>query len=725
MEGKELHGYRYAVHGTALIDTVPAAFADEWLSSAPQADTLILCSTNPYPKTVQRFLQMRPNGKIYAPHYTAYVLEGILGGNVKFELVRDRKTVGDMALSVVSRKGKGSYLTIQCGQDTVWSGVEPIRFREPEQYVSPTVVICYVSGCDYTETVAEKIAEGIRDTEGLDTRLMDLASTDPVSVVPMLVNAHALLIGTPTVDEDAAPQIWELLTVLRAENISGKFASAFGAYTRGTSAVSHVIERMKQLDMNVLDGGYTVQYKLDEIALKSTYEYGYHFGCTLQNKPNTHRSRLVKCIVCGEIFDASLGICPVCGVGMDKCVPVEDEIINYKIDTDRTYLIAGGGIAALSAAEAIRNRDKTGKIIMISAEEVLPINRPMLSKNMVIAAQVENSLAVKPTEWFEENRIDLRLGTSVTNIDQTAQTASLSDGSTLLYDKFICATGAECFILPLPGKDLDGVITVRHLDDVRRIWAKLPKAKKAVVIGGGVLGLEAASELKKARLKVTVLEAAPKLMSRQLDDETSDTLVKVAEKYGIPVYTDVKISEIIGDGSVSGVRLADGTLFPADLVIMSCGNRANIDVAKQAGITCDRAIVVTERMETNLPDIYAAGDCAQLHGVNFQLWAEATEQGRVAGGNAVGDKVKYVPIPLGASFEGMNTKLFAIGDVGKTEHNYQVVEYRDEIEKSYRKYWFVGNRLVGGILYGNTDNIQMLTEALIAQKSYYALRGKL
>lgn len=725
MEGKELHGYRYAVHGTALIDTVPAAFADEWLSSAPQADTLILCSTNPYPKTVQRFLQMRPNGTIYAPHYTAYVLGGILGGNVKFELVRDRKTVGDMALSVVSRKGKGSYLSIQCGQDTVWSGAEPTRFREPEQYVSPTVVICYVSGCDYTETVAEKIAEGIRDTEGLDTRLIDLASTDPISVVPMLVNAHALLIGTPTVDEEAAPQIWELLTILRAENISGKFASAFGAYTRGASAVSHVIERMKQLDMNVLDGGYIVQYKPDETALSSTYEYGYHFGCTLQNKPNTHRSRLVKCIVCGEIFDASLGICPVCGVGMDKCVPVEDEIINYKIDTDRTYLIAGGGIAALSAAEAIRNRDKTGKIIMISAEDVLPINRPMLSKNMVVAARVESSLTIKMSEWFEEKQIDIRLGTVVTAIDPDSKTATLDDGTNLPFDKFICATGAECFVLPLPGKDLDGVITVRHLDDVRRIWAKLPKAKKAVVIGGGVLGLEAASELKKARLKVTVLEAAPKLMSRQLDDETSDTLVKVAEEYGIPVYTDVKISEIIGDGSVSGVRLADGTLFPTDLVVMSCGNRANIDVAKNAGILCDRAIKVTNRMETNLPDIFAAGDCAELDGVNFQLWAEATEQGRIAGANAVGDNVKYVPIPLGASFEGMNTKLFAIGDVGKTEHNYQVVEYRDEIEKSYRKYWFVGNRLVGGILYGNTDNIQMLTEALIAQKSYHALRGTL
>ena len=349
----------------------------------------------------------------------------------------------------------------------------------------------------------------------------------------------------------------------------------------------------------------------------------------------------------------------------------------------------------------------------------------MLSKNMVVAARAENSLTIKPSEWFAENNIDLRLGTAVTVIDPQKKTAALSNGTEVPYDKLIYAMGAECFVLPLPGNNLDGVITVRHLDDVYQIWEKLPKAKNAVVIGGGVLGLEVASELKKARLKVTVLEAAPKLMSRQLDDETGEVLTKAAKDYGIPIHTNVKISELVGNNTVSGVKLDDGTLFPADLVIVSCGNRANIDIAKQAGISCDRAIVVSERMETNLHDIYAAGDCVQLDGVNFQLWAEAAEQGRVAGANAVGDRIKYIPIPLGASFEGMNMKLFAIGDVGKNDINYQTVEYRDEIENSYRKYWFANNRLVGGILYGNTDRVPNLTDALIAQKSYFSLRGEL
>lgn len=722
MERKELHGYAYAVHGSALIDTVPAAFSEEWLASAPRADTLILCSANPYPKTVQYFLEQRPNGKVYATHYTAYVLEGVLGGEAAFELVRDRKTVDGVILTVTSRKGKGSFLTAQCEDSTVWSGAEELQDLEPEKYDVPTVVLCYVSGCDYTEMMAETIAQGICDAGGLDTKLIDLAAEDPALAAEKLVKADGLLIGTPAAEGEAFRRLWALLAAMRREDFSGKFSSAFGAYTWDGSVLPGVIERMKRLDMNVIDGGYSVQYRPDKAARESTYEYGYSFGCALQNKPNTHRSRLVKCLVCGEIFDPSLGICPVCGVGMDKCVPVEDEVINYKADTDRVYLIAGGGAAAISAAQAIRNRDKTGTIRMISAEEGLPINRPMLSKNMVIAARVKDSILVKPAEWYEEQSIDLRTGLSVTSIDPETKTAVLSDATRVRYDKFIYAMGAECFVPPIPGTDLNGVMTVRHLSDVFRIWERLPKAKTAVVIGGGVLGLEVASELKKMRLAVTVLEMAPKLMSRQLDDTTADTLIDDAASYGISIHTGVNISAITGDDAVTGVVLDDGTHFKADLVVMSCGNRANTDVAQQAGVSCGRAILVSDRMETNVPDLYAAGDCVEHDGVNYQLWAEAAEQGRVAGANAVGDRVKYVPVPLGASFEGMNTALFAIGDVGKGNKAYQHVEFRDEVENSCRKYWFHNKRLCGGVLYGNVDNIQILTNAFLAGSSYFEVK---
>lgn len=443
----------------------------------------------------------------------------------------------------------------------------------------------------------------------------------------------------------------------------------------------------------------------------------------LQNKPNTHRSTLVKCLVCGDVFDAALGVCPVCGVGMEKCVPVEDEIIGFSGDSERAYVIVGGGTAALSAADAIRKRDKTGTITMISAESCLPINRPMLSKNMANAAKTPESLVIKEQSWFEENGIGIRLNTRVVAVDPEQRTVSLDNGAALSYDKLIWAAGAECFVPDIPGRELDGVLTVRHLDDVFDLWNRLPKAKHAVVIGGGVLGLEVAAELKKMRLGVTVLEMAPRIMSRQLDHETGERLLTAAESYGVKILTGVNITDILGERKVSGVRIEDGTVFPAELVVVSCGNRATIDAMRAAGAECGRGVTVNEKMETTLSDIYACGDCAELGGVNFQLWAEATEQGRMAGANAAGDCLTYDAAPCGASFEGMNTRLFTIGDV--SEENRESVEYRDEIENSYRKYWFSNGTLVGGILFGNTEKTQMLTDALTRQKKYPALRGEL
>lgn len=720
---KELCGSRFAVLGGALFDTVPAEYADKWLASAPEADTLILCGTNPYPKCVKRFLDAHPEGTVYAAPYTAYTLAGILGDNFHCKQVRNGDTVSvdgiTIKFSAVSQPGKSAYLIADCGAAGLVSGEEEKLFSVPVVYETPTVAIVYVSGCDYTETIAEKLAEGIHDSEGLDTKLVDLASAAIPDVIRTLIGADGILVGTPSIGGEAHKLVWELLTAMPAELFAGKFASAFGSYTWNGEAVPHVIERMRQLRMNLPDGGFTVQYKPDETALKSTYEYGYYFGCKLQNKPNTHQSRLVKCLVCGEIFDASLGVCPVCGVGMDKCVPVEDEVVGYKEDTNRHYVIVGGGIAALSAAEAIRRRDKTGTITMLSAEDCLPINRPMLTKNMTIAARVKDSLTVKQPEWFQENEIKIRLSTPIAAIDPAKKSVVLRDGATLYYDKLIYALGAECFVPNIPGREQHGVFTIRHLSDVLDIWSDLPRAKTAVVIGGGVLGLEAAAELKKARLSVTVLEMAPKLMSRQLDDETSAYLIKTSANYGIQILTGVNIAGIEGNGTVSGVRLDDGTVFPADLVVISCGIRPNTEHAVSAGIACGRAIMVTAYMETNLPDIYACGDCAEFEGTNFQLWAEAAEQGRIAGANAVGDRVKYVPVPYGASFEGMNTSLYSIGDVGKGDKPYKLVEFHNEIENSFCKYWFSGNRLCGGILCGNTDGIQALTDALIAKIDYF------
>ncbi len=724
MERKQLGGVSYAVHENLLLDTVPFALAESWLESAPKADTLVLCGPNPYPKTVKLFLEKR-GGRVYAPHYTAYTLEGILGKGLPLTLIREKKVLSGLSFQVVTRPGGGSFLEASMAGESVYSGLAENTPIVPRSFDTPTVVIPYVSGCDYTETVAEEIARGIREVGGLDALLLDLAAMDPRNAIPALLGSAGILIGTPTLDGDAAEKVWELLTHLPRSASRGKFASAFGAYTWNGDAVPHVLERLRQLGMDVIDGGYTVQFRPDAAALKASYEYGWHYACKLLGIPNTHESGLVKCLVCGEIFDAALGVCPVCGVGLDKCVPVEEEAVGIKRDTDRNYLIIGGGTAALNAAEAIRRRDATGTIRMISREPEAPINRPMLSKDMVLAARVEGSLSIKDPQWYEEKGIELTLNTALVSFDPAAKTALFSDGSTLPYDRLILATGAECFLPPIPGIRREGVVSIRHLGDVKKIWEKRGKLKKAVVIGGGVLGLEAASELKKMRLDVTVLELAPRIMARQLDDATGDALMAAALAFGVPIHTGVSITEITGDEDVTGVTLADGRRFDADLVVISCGNRANTEAAEAAGVLVPRAIQVSSRMETNLPDVYACGDCAQVDGVNLQLWAEASEQGRVAGANAAGDPVRYLPRILGTSFEGMNTRLFAIGDLGKGQGDYKLVEYRDGVDGSFRRFWFQSGKITGGVLFGDTEKVPELTGAVERKKRYIELKGQL
>lgn len=409
---------------------------------------------------------------------------------------------------------------------------------------------------------------------------------------------------------------------------------------------------------------------------------------------DNEQKELVKCLVCGEIFDASLGICPVCGVGLDQCIPAEEEVVTYFKDTDRRYLIIGGGIASVSAAEAIRRRDKTGTIEIISAEETLPINRPMLTKDMQTAILRPEEILVHGADWYEERNIRFRLNQRVTDIDTANKKITLQSGEKCSYDKLIYALGGECFVPPIKGVEKDGVFTIRRLADVHALAEKLKSSKTAVVIGGGVLGLEAAGELHRLGLKVTVLEGAEQICLRQIDSDTAERFVAVMERMGVPCITGATAEEICG-----GVRLSDGRAFPADTVIVSCGIKSNIELAQKAGLKLERNIVVNERMETSAEDVYACGDCAEFEGVNFQLWAEATEQGRVAGGNAVGDSLCFHNTPLGFSLAAFGAEVYAIGDVGKGERKLRVVELTDGVKNRGERWFFHGGSLEGAVLF--------------------------
>lgn len=584
--------------------------------------------------------------------------------------------------------------------------------KSEEKSSAPTVAIVYTPE-GYIEELSELIETGILDSGELNVKRYNVKRINRDDIIRELKSADALLLGTPDVKGDAAKALWDIVTSLSAEDCESKLAAVFHTATAKGNAAENLRGRLKTLGFDINSTDYFIQGKPDKQGLKNAYEYGYGMGCSVLKIPNPRKPKLVKCLVCGEIFDASLGVCPVCGVGLDQCVPVDEEEVVYKVSTNNRYVILGGGIAALSAAESIRQRDDTGTIIMLSAEPYYPINRPMLTKDLRVIKEEPETLFVKNMDWFTSNNIEIHVGNAATEIDTASKTVKAQNGKVYPYDKLIYATGAECFVPPFKGSDKDGVLTIRHLSDSFKLQQLIDEGKNAVVIGGGVLGLEAASELMRAGMKVTVLEATPQIIGRQVDAQSAAILKGKMEAIGVAVYEGVNIVEIEGEGKVTGVRIESGEVFPADFVVISCGNRGNVGVAQNAGVEVARAVVVNQFMETSVPDIYACGDCCQFDNVNFQLWQEATNQGKVAGANAAGDRVSYANQLLGLSLEGFGTSLFALGDPGKKENmNYRTVETTDGVTGSHEKYWFHGGSLQGAVVIGTPEKVADITAAV-------------
>ena len=582
------------------------------------------------------------------------------------------------------------------------------QYREWSTVVNPnpkkTVIIPYVSAYGYT-------------SGDIDVRSYDMVEADAAKVNEELLFADGILLGTPTIVGEALKPIWDLTLGMFPATHGGKHAGAFGSYGWSGEGVPNITARLKQLKMKTVEG-FRVRFKPSEADLVSAFEFGYQFGCIVQDKepvkPKKPGARsLVKCLVCGEIFDSSLEICPVCGVGKENFVPVDAQETGYINNTQEYYVILGNGAAGFNAAKAIRERDKTGSIVMISNEPYPSYNRPMLTKSIVAGLSAEQ-IAIEGPAWYEENRVYQMLGKQVTAVDQEQKEVLLDSGGEDSLHPPHLRTGQRV-LHPAHGRArvCRKVIAIRRLSDVEKVETLMEKAENAVVIGGGVLGLEAAWELKKAGLKVTVLEVAPVLMGRQLDAGSAEILKEIAAKHDVAIRTGVTVAAIEGEGHVSGVRIDGGETIPADIVIVSAGVRAKTDLAQEMGLEIGRAVKVDSHMATNLPDIYACGDCAEYEGMNYAIWPEASEQGRIAGANAAGEPLEYEPVEAALTFHGMNTALFAAGDNGKNPNLlYKTVEFRDMGKEQYRKYFFLNNRLSGVILIGDLGRMPELGEAL-------------
>lgn len=574
----------------------------------------------------------------------------------------------------------------------------------------PLVALVH-SGSDSIRTLAKEIENSLaslENGEAVEALNLDLSVMSTEDVLKCLAAADAFLFGTDDCDGNAAKCLWDVVTSLRRREVRGKRAAVFYTKFTGEQVPDTLRFYLSSLGMKLDMPDWFVEGKPAQKDLKNAADYGFGIGCCVLGIPNPRQPKLVKCLVCGEIFDASLGACPVCGVGLDQCQSVDEDEITYQNDTDRNYLIIGGCTAAVSAAEAIRQRDDTGHITLLSSETYLPINRPMLIKEIDVVVTEPETIQTHPAAWYEERKLDFRLGCTATAIHPESKTVETADGQVFSYDKLILATGAECFVPPIKGSDKPGVIAVRHFEDSQELFSRMATAKNAVVIGGGILGLEAAREMMRSGIAVTVLEATPQIMWRQIDAVSSSLLRQAMKKMHIECYEGVNVVEIEGKEKPTGVRLADGRVFPADVVVMSCGVKANTALAVAAGVKADRAIPVDMFMRTNVEDIYACGDCCYYDGVNYQLMAEASAQGRVAGAAAAGDpNVYFANRLIGMHVEGIGATMFAIGDAGKNEKlKYKTVETQDEVRNRHEKYWFSGGALKGAVIINADEKMQ-------------------
>src|SRR5581483_5982534 len=300
-------------------------------------------------------------------------------------------------------------------------------------------------------------------------------------------------------------------------------------------------------------------------------------------------------------------------------------------------------------------------ITVIGAEPHPNYNRIMLSSVLAGEKTVED-IVINPYDWYIENRVGLLTGETVTAIDPRAKTVTLGGGDTLGYDKLLLATGSKPLAPPIPGLGLPGVHAFRDIADVDAMVAASVKYRRAVVIGGGLLGLEAAWGLNRRGMAVAVVHLMPTLMERQLDKAAGELLQRDLDARGIAFFTDGQTEEILGTDRAEGVQLADGREIPADLVVLAIGIRPNIDLARTAKLEINRGILVGDDMRTSAPDVYAVGECIEHNGQVFGLVAPIWEQAKVCGARLAGDEeAVYVPPPVFTSLKITGIDVFSAG----------------------------------------------------------------
>jgi len=394
-------------------------------------------------------------------------------------------------------------------------------------------------------------------------------------------------------------------------------------------------------------------------------------------------------------------------------------------DAKERLVVIGNGMAGCRAVEEILALEPDRWAITIfGAEPRVNYNRIMLSP--VLAGEKSfDEIVINTAQWYADNGITLVSGDPVVHIDRAAQQVVSRGGRIESYDRLLIATGSDPFVIPVPGKDLPGVVTFRDLDDVETMLAAAETSSRAVVIGGGLLGLEAAHGLSLRGMAVTVVHLMPTLMERQLDEAAGYLLKSELEGRGMTILTGADTAEIIEqDGRVGGVRLKDGTEIPADLVVMAVGIRPNTALAKASGLEVERGIIVDDDMVTSDPAILAVGECVQHRGACYGLVAPIWEMCRALAAGLAASPRGYEGSVTSTKLKVSGVDVFSAGDFSGGEGCEDIV-LRDAARGIYKRVVVKDDRIVGAVLYGDTQDGNWYFDLLRQQQDVSDVREAL
>ncbi len=379
---------------------------------------------------------------------------------------------------------------------------------------------------------------------------------------------------------------------------------------------------------------------------------------------------------------------------------------------DETCIIIGAGHAGSQGAVSLRQEGYAGRIVLINDEPDIPYHKPPLSKSWLKSPE-HSALVLRPESTYRDSNIEMLFGHRVTAVSPAGRTVTLDDGRVLPWTHLVFATGARARIPDVPGVGLDGVVTLRRMEDARRIAALMPDVRDVVIIGGGFIGLEMAHTALALGKNTTVIEAAPRVLARSVSAEVSAHVEARSRAAGIAVFTGTGLAAIEGgSGHVTGVRTADGRVLPADMVVIGTGAVPNVELAEAAGLAVDNGIVVDEHMRTSAPEVYAIGDCVaydHFHAgrrVRLESVQNATDQAKHVARAIVGRAAPYREVAWFWSDQG-DMKLQTAGLSFDADRH--VLAGKPE-ENAFSVFHFAGDRLVA------VDSINRPADHMIARR---------